>query len=920
MSLLTPELLLLALPATWALLRTTRPRSVRFLLRALGAAALLLALAGPYGGGRSTGRDLVLVVDRSRSMPGESGASVAELARLLGDSASSGDRLAVLSFGADVVLELPLGRSFELPGSGAQVDRDGSHLADALDHALALIPEHRPGSILLVSDGEFHGADPEDAVRRASLRDVRVDVRGADGGAGSDVAVERIDLPESVAVGEPFQFSGWVRSDRAADARWQLLRGDTVISSGSVALRRGSNRLLFRDLAAAPGLAGYRLVVETDGDGAPENNRGLGVTRVDGRRPLLLVNPAGAAGRLTVALREAGMEVDVRSPGTLPNRAPGWLEGYAGVVLEDVSATSLESVLPGLAAQVRDLGAGLLMTGGPAAFGVGGYHRSALDPLLPVTLEVRIEHRKMALAMAIVLDRSGSMAVAAEGGRTKMDLANAGAIEAVSVLGPLDEVAIVAVDSDAHVVVPLRPVDDLLAISRRISGIESMGGGIYTYTGLRAAAEELEGAQAGTRHVILFADANDAEEPEGCAELLAQLRDERRTTVSVVALGSTSDSDAAFLREVAARGGGQSYFTRSAAELPRLFAQDTLLAARSSFVEELTASVSTSALLAISGSAQAGPWAAVPGYNLTYLRPGAAAGVLTTDEYGAPLVATMQAGLGRSAAFCGQVDGRFGVAHGDWPLVASALVTLARWITAQEPPEGWFASVRRDGTQALVSIELDRQARAESGAEPLFVQVVRPDGSRQSVPLEPAAGDRYHARISLGGEGVYRLAAATASGDMLPLAPQAVPYSPEFEPRTVPDEGARTLGRLARIGRGRLNPTVPEILAGSREGRASQSLTSWFVGAALLLILAEILWRRVLEGRWAPRRAAESLQRNDGQARARAPTHGVTQPTTPASTAAPVVSVPTPAPAVPTDDEPDLHDMLAQVKRRHRGR
>ena len=57
-----------------------------------------------------------------------------------------------------------------------------------------------------------------------------------------------------------------------------------------------------------------------------------------------------------------------------------------------------------------DLGGGLLLTGGTASFGVGGYFKSALDPYLPVSMEIQNEHRKLSLAMAVVLDRSGSMA------------------------------------------------------------------------------------------------------------------------------------------------------------------------------------------------------------------------------------------------------------------------------------------------------------------------------------------------------------------------------------------------------------------------------------------------------------------------------------------------------------------------------
>ena len=42
---------------------------------------------------------------------------------------------------------------------------------------------------------------------------------------------------------------------------------------------------------------------------------------------------------------------------------------------------------------------------------------------------------------------------------------------------------------------------------------EAMGGGIFVYSGLLSAARMLQDATAGTRHILLFADAADAEEP-----------------------------------------------------------------------------------------------------------------------------------------------------------------------------------------------------------------------------------------------------------------------------------------------------------------------------------------------------------------------------------------------------------------------
>lgn len=847
MSLLYPELLLLGLPLGWLLWRSTDPRSMRFPLRALTGLCLLLALASPFGGGSIQGRDLVLVVDRSRSMPAGTATRTIELVELAREGMKTGDRLAIVTFGSQPMIEQGPQADPVFEGFQLELNPDGSNLTAALDRALTLIPENRPGSVLLYSDGEFQGELPESVARRAAARGIRIDVRTTPQASEPDALVERLDLPPEISVGEPFQFQAWVRAEQAGPARYTLFRGEQIIASGDVELRRGLQPLRFRDRGQDVGMARYRLQVDVPGDRLLENNSAVGVTRIAGSRPLLVINSSGQAGRLVNAMRSAGLTVEVVAADAISGKDPVWLERYRGFVLENVAASKLGRMLPAIARQVEDLGAGLLITGGRASFGVGGYYRSALDPILPVSMELRVEHRKMGLAIAFVLDRSGSMGAMAGSG-TKMDLANAGTMEAIRLLSPLDEATVIAVDSAPTVVVPLSQVDDPQAFVGRVSGIRAGGGGIFTYTGLAAAARGLESSARANRHIVLFADAADAEEPGQYVSLLRELTTNQSTTVSVVALGKETDSDAIFLQDVASRGGGQIYFSEDPAELPRLFAQDTMLAARSSFVDLATSSRIEAGLLSIA-ALRPGPWLGLPGYNLCYLRPGASLGIVTEDEYAAPVVATMQAGLGRTAAFTPQIDGEFGIGEGDWEQAAQVLVTLGRWISGQEPPAQYYASVRREGREAVLSVEVDPEL---GEGEPLTTRMVDPTGRSVPVELIPVGENRFEARVPLATDGIYRFAAATEDGEIVPIDPVAVPYSPEFEARSERDAGERVLGTISRLSGGRMNVPTPEFWRGERGGSATRSWVSWLVLVGLGLLLLEITWRRLFEGsvRW----------------------------------------------------------------------
>ncbi len=842
MSFLQPEFLLFALPVGFVLART-RPRNrVLLALRIAVAALLVAALAAPYLPLSDPGRDLVVVLDRSRSMPAEGETTTLELLKLAQEAQRSGDRIAVVTFGADAAIErLPTGEllfeAFE-----AAVDADGTDLGDALETALNLIPESRQGSILVVSDGENNGRDALHEVRRAFARGVRVDVRPVLRPPIADLSVDRIDLPDEVLLGEPFQFSAWVRADRAGEAEFVLRRGDVVLARGRRAFEPGANRMLFRDVAAQAGIAEYTLELSGTNDRVPENDRGLAAALVRGTRPVLVLNHDGAEDTLVRALVRSGVPALARRPEDVRLDTVG-LSRWRAVVLENVSAQRVgREGLGALREFVVERGGGLLMTGGKASFGVGGYHLTPIDEILPVSMELRQEHRKQGVAMVFVLDRSGSMGAPAGGG-TKMDLANEGTASAIALLSSIDSVGVLAVDQKPHVVQKLTPVMAPEPLQARVRTIESQGGGIYVRTGLLAAGKMLEEAEQVNRHIVLFADAADAEEPQDVPAIVQRLG-QMGTTVSVIALGADTDSDAEFLRSIAREGGGEIYFSNDPSELPTLFSQDALTVARSSFLERETTVRLLPDLFSLGELLEDG-FPALEGYNLNYLRPGALAGAVSVDEYAAPVLAFWHQGIGRTASYAGQIGGSFGARVVAWPGFSSFFVTLSRWLAGQEEPQDFFPSVRRVGTEAIVSVEVDPEAPIPPNTSALEARIQSPGGGFEDVLLQRAGDDRFEARLPLTSEGVSVGTLRLDDGRFVTLPPVALPYSPEFERSTDLRRGERLLERIARESGGEVVPAAHRLFRGPRAAKAFRVISRELMLAALVLLLIEIGGRRL---------------------------------------------------------------------------
>jgi Mg-chelatase subunit ChlD len=812
---------------------------------------LVLLAAVPLARIGGKGVDVVVVADLSRSMPADSRQRQLEIIRLLEERRSAGDRVGIVTYGREARIERLPEEFSEASEFQQEVDPDGSDLGGAIGLAAGLIPRERPGRLIVISDGEANGASVMASANEAAARGIPVDFRLFGRGEAADVAVESLDLPGMVDEREPFQFSASVRTDRTVEAEAVLFRDGVELARQRRTFQPGATSLTFRDVIDRPGVARYRVELTAPDDRIPENNVGDSAVRVEAPAAILLVNASGRPDNFSRALASAKLRVHTVRPPDLPRDAAGLL-AYRAVILENVPAGQIgPQALGSLVQFANDLGGGVMLTGGGASFGVGGYFRSVLDPYLPVSMEIKNEHRKLSLAMVVALDRSGSMAVAAGAGRTKMDLANLGACAAIQTLGPYDEVGVVAVDSAAHVVSPLTPASSADAVCSQVMRIASMGGGIFTYTALVTAATMVQESEKGTRHVVLFADANDAEEPGDYQRLLARLQS-IGITVSVIGLGTDSDSDAAFLRDVAQRGGGRIHFTVDVEDLPRLFAEEAITVARSSFVTEPAATRALADVVLL-GEAPFSRFPAVDGYNLAYLRPGATMGVVTEDEFKAPVLAFWHRGLGRVAAFTAEVDGKYSGSLNAWRDFGSFAAGLGRWLLGGDPPEGVRATIERQGGQGVVRVELDPDRR-RGGPDDIRAATAA-IASPASAPGEPAkrlslafvGEDMLEARFPLQNAGIYLGAVELGPGKVLPLAPLSLPYSPEFEPRQDPAEGEKALAELARITSGIERRAWDDVFDAARlRDRQVRDLVIPLALALLLTHVGEIAGRRLL--------------------------------------------------------------------------
>lgn len=168
------------------------------------------------------------------------------------------------------------------------------------------------------------------------------------------------------------------------------------------------------------------------------------------------------------------------------------------------------------------------------------------------------------LALCLLIDRSGSMS------GLRIEMARQAAIAASEELKDDELLEIVAFDSLAVTIIPLREAGQRAANRFDILRIEP-GGGTDYLPALVVASHDFDalggssgsGAPGPHRHVVLVTDGQAPMDG-----VLDRVRSMRARRISTSAVGLGKDPDRRFLGQIAVEGGGRAYFVDDPTSLP----------------------------------------------------------------------------------------------------------------------------------------------------------------------------------------------------------------------------------------------------------------------------------------------------------------------------------------------------------------
>ena len=725
-------------------------------LRCLLIAALVLALAEPVMLRSNDDLTVAVVLDRSRSIAdSELDAAVQWLQEATLDRSES-DRLAVVHAAREAAVVMMPDAHGQVGIEAVQGRTDASDLAGAVEFTKGLLPEAGAHRILLVSDGNETTGSLLEAADRAAEAGIPIDVLPVRYERTGEVMVERLIAPADIRPGDAVDLRVVLRSQSPAKGRLVLLRNGMPVpmpdgAGLNVTLEPGLTVIPLTAPAGGGSMQQYEAVFEPAAgiaDARSTNNRAAAVSLHAGQGRVLLVSEGGqGAERLAGLLRRRGLAVEVGGVEAIIG-GPAALAAWDAIVLVNLPRWSLPDHVDGeLTTWVRDGGGGLLMTGGPTAFGAGGWIGSRLAEILPVGLDPPAERQVRRGALAIIL-HSCEMPRGNYWGRKVAEAA----IEALSRLDYVGIVEYENMSSRTEWAFPMQVAGDKRAALHAAASLKY--GDMQSFEpAMQRALRGLEGVSAGQKHVIIISDGD----PDPPPPTLLDRYVAAKVSVSTVMVGGHGTAlHRRGMNAIATVTGGRFHDVQSPANLPGIFIQEAQVVSRS-LVQEGAFSPQWQGPgggpLPAGAIDAVGALPGIDGYVLTEAMGGLAqdAIAIPTEQADDPLYAWAYQGLGRVVAFTSDLGARWTRNWAGWE------GELPLW----ERTVSWLIRPRDDGLLSLSlqdsedgEVVVDVEAMDADAGFLNFLQtqavVMGPGGASAPLSLKQIGPGQYRGSFRMG--------------------------------------------------------------------------------------------------------------------------------------------------------------------------
>ena len=757
---------------------------------------------------------------------------------------------------------------------------EGSDIGAALRLAEAMFPPGAARRLVLISDGsETTGSAAESAERLAASTagSTRIDVVPLDYQVRNEVIIEAVDAPPLSTEGSRVSVRVVLTATEPAEGTLDLryegvvldLNGAALGTGIPVSLHAGRNPIVI-DVDLAPGTRVHRFEPffkpnDAAADRMVSNNAAKVFTITPAKGEVAIVDGwnLGSASPLQRTLVANGINAVTIAPSDLPIDLLQ-LSKYDCIILDNIPSEDLPRRVHALLAEyVETLGGGLIMVGGRDSLTAGGWKGTAVEAVLPVSLDLPDDVVMPSAAVCFIIDASGSMGSPVMGSnKTQQQIADESTAQAIATLDRNDLVQVIAFDSAYNVVVPLAPNTDPLRSAKIVRGI-SPGGGTDMYPPLRRAANDLAKAEASVKHVVLLTDGVSSGSVQDGVQI-AQRMNALGITVSTIAIGDGADRQT--LAAIAQQGGGSFYEVIDPNLLPRVLIKEVRVVRKPEVREAPFIPIDLRSGSPVTDGIER-PLLPLGGLVLTQPKSDPKiAHVLATPD-GEPVLAHWYVGMGQVAAFTSDAHtwASEWIAGDAWGGYAKLWTQLVR--TVSRPPMGreYEMVTQIVGDEMVVRLEAFDEDGAPTDNLTVPAVVFAPDGSSTNITLDQVGPGVYEARAPATDQGSYVVSIAPRLGSRrMPPVIGGVTRQIGAEFRRL-SSNTETMLRVAEITGGRplsiKDPDSAQLFDRKNLApvRASSPLWPWLLAWSVVFFILDVGTRRVAWDRLVNRAMAAEL-------------------------------------------------------------
>jgi Ca-activated chloride channel family protein len=421
---------------------------------------------------------------------------------------------------------------------------------------------------------------------------------------------------------------------------------------------------------------------------------------------------------------------------------PEDLTPYSTIIFNNIAKAQLPRDFLEKIKSYANQGGGVLLLGGNRSYGLGGYIDSQLEQISPLKFTPpQAEKRRLINAIALVMDKSGSMAE-----QNKIVSAKKAALSSIESLKDEDYITVIGFDFAPFVIIDLQKIAIVKQTAEaRLRNLTAVGK-TNLLPALAAARQKLSNSPASRKHIIVLSDGKFPLESDLYVDEINKLR-QNGVTVSAVALGS--EADVPFMKLLARYGKGAFYQAIDGSSLPEIFVEDIKVSTQeNSLNEQMNFPIAIGPAGILSTTIE--KYRPLRGFVETLPKSGSSLELITKNKNQAfPILASWQYGKGNVIAFTSDANGRW---SGPWLSWDKFSVFWGELLQKLQPKENQQKDVEFDlrykvqGNKLKLDLAIYGQDQSVSGVV---------NNLKQNINFTPAAKGKYYAELELKKEDDY---------------------------------------------------------------------------------------------------------------------------------------------------------------------